>query len=324
MMSQDPLRFEIPMASYRVMARLKAAARLPPYLGSSIRGSLAASFKTISCALSRNECSTCMLRTRCAYSYCFETPFVVADEFLGDVPYAPHPLIFDVPPPADYSRTAGPDTAVHFGLTLLAKANDFLPYFVLALVEMGRKGLTSRRVPFSICSVHRVLPEGDERLIFQEGDIAVADPGPLETKISAKALSTSVHVSFLTPTHMKFQGQIAKTPQFEPLIRSGLRRLSALSRIHAGCTFDVDRVQLFSQMQNVRLVEDATHWYSWQRYSNRQGTKHPMGGILGHAVFEGELGPFATILSACERLHLGKGTAFGMGKIALDVNRRQL
>jgi len=45
--------------------------RLPPSKGSAFRGGRA--FEETVCVVERRECARCLLRTRCAYSYVFDT-----------------------------------------------------------------------------------------------------------------------------------------------------------------------------------------------------------------------------------------------------------
>ena len=47
---------------------------LPSYKGSTLRGGFGNAFKKVVCALKDKECSDCMLKERCVYSYVFETP----------------------------------------------------------------------------------------------------------------------------------------------------------------------------------------------------------------------------------------------------------
>ena len=42
-----------------------------------------------------------------------------------------------------------------------------------------------------------------------------------------------------------------------------------------------------------------------------------MGGMLGYAAYEGDINEFLPFLKAGEKLHLGKQTTFGLGKIKL-------
>jgi hypothetical protein len=59
-------------------------------------------------------------------------------------------------------------------------------------------------------------------------------------------------------------------------------------------------------------------WVDWERYSARQDTRMTLGGFLGTATFEGDLAPFAPFLRVGEVVHVGKGTAFGLGRYRME------
>jgi hypothetical protein len=58
-------------------------------------------------------------------------------------------------------------------------------------------------------------------------------------------------------------------------------------------------------------------WVDWERYSACQDGRMKLGGFVGTATFEGELDVFMPLLRLGEVVHVGKGTAFGLGKYRL-------
>ena len=56
-------------------------------------------------------------------------------------PSAPHPFI--LLPPLEDDRVDEPGERLEFGLTLIGKAIDFLPYFIYTFEELGNMGLGS-------------------------------------------------------------------------------------------------------------------------------------------------------------------------------------
>ncbi|OGP82815.1 MAG: hypothetical protein A2V87_10495 [Deltaproteobacteria bacterium RBG_16_58_17] len=44
-----------------------------------------------------------------------------------------------------------------------------------------------------------------------------------------------------------------------------------------------------------------------------------MGGMVGRAVYAGDLVEFLPLIRFCERVHLGKQTAFGLGRISITT-----
>ncbi len=59
------------------------------------------------------------------------------------------------------------------------------------------------------------------------------------------------------------------------------------------------------------------HWYDWQRYSNRQKSKVPMGGIVGSFVLNDLHPDFWPYLWLGQSIHAGKGASMGMGRYRL-------
>jgi len=42
-----------------------------------------------------------------------------------------------------------------------------------------------------------------------------------------------------------------------------------------------------------------------------------MGGMIGSATYEGRLDEFMPLMRYCEKVHVGKSTTFGLGKIRI-------
>ncbi|GAB7387963.1 hypothetical protein BSNK01_18000 [Bacillaceae bacterium] len=84
-----------------------------------------------------------------------------------------------------------------------------------------------------------------------------------------------------------------KKPDFHLVFRSIVRRLTALLYFyHHGIRIDTDFPSLFATAKAVKLIDADTQWIDWERYSNRQKQRLKMGGIVGKAAYEGDLGAF--------------------------------
>ena len=70
--------------------------------------------------------------------------------------------------------------------------------------------------------------------------------------------------------------------------------------------------------QNVRKTQERTQWDDWSRYSRRQEARMSLGGFKGKVTFEGELDEFMPFLLLGEYIHVGKNTAFGLGKYVIS------
>lgn len=109
---------------------LKAIDRLnlPEYKGSTLRGGFGYAFKKVVCALRSKECSACLLKEKCIYSYVFETAPPADSRMMRKYPSAPHPFV--LLPPLEDDRIYEPGEELSFQLTLIGRAIEYLPYFI--------------------------------------------------------------------------------------------------------------------------------------------------------------------------------------------------
>ncbi len=290
-------------------------AALPPYKGSTIRGAFGHAFRRVACPF--RACPPCLLPKTCPYNYVFETPPRDAVGLFARSSAVPHPFVLELGVGDQTSFRAGEEFA--FGLVLIGRAIDFVPYFVVALREMARTGLGRGRSRWHLARVEetvngapRLLYDGateDERLLCS----ATIHDG-LEQPTAIPGGGTAVTLKFLTPTRLRFEGHLAERPAFHVLVRNVLRRLSALAVYHCDLDLAVDYHDLIRRAERIRTVGADLRWMDWERYSARQETRMTLGGFMGTLTFEGELEPFIPFLRLGEIVHVGKGTAFGLGK----------
>ncbi len=116
---------------------------LPSYKGSTLRGGFGNAFKRVVCALKKNDCADCILKEKCVYSYIFETPPPSDTKIMRKYISAPHPFIIE--PPPERKRGYTPKDEITFGITLIGRAIDYLPYFIYTFDELGKMGIGKGR-----------------------------------------------------------------------------------------------------------------------------------------------------------------------------------
>jgi len=128
-----------------------------------------------------------------------------------------------------------------------------------------------------------------------------------------------VMVHFITPTRIQVNGKFQNLIRFDVLVRQLLRRMTVLASHYCGGPPRWEVGEWLDRASRVGVRGHHLHWESLSRYSYRQERSVAMGGIVGSITYGGELGPFMPLLRLGERLHVGKGTAFGLGRMRLEA-----
>ncbi len=150
----------IRVAQFRFTLRPEEPMRLPAYAGSALRGGFGHAFKRAVCVVRHGECDRCLVRQQCPYQYVFETPPPADTEMLRKYPAAPHPFLIE--PPLDGRRQYAAGDSLEFGLTLIGRGIDYLPYFIVAFEELGRTtGLGRPHGRFHLAEVRGETRNGD-------------------------------------------------------------------------------------------------------------------------------------------------------------------
>ena len=124
---------------------------LPTYKGSTFRGGFGYAFKRVVCAIRDKECSDCLLKEKCVYSYVFWAPAPSDQKNMRKYRAAPHPFVIE--PPPEKRRGFKPGDEINFGLTLIGRAIDYLPYFIYTFDELGRIGIGKGKAKYELMDV---------------------------------------------------------------------------------------------------------------------------------------------------------------------------
>jgi hypothetical protein len=308
---------------YKFRCCFESKARLPTYKGSTFRGVFGHALKSIVCALKHRTCDQCLLKTQCIYALVFETHHAIPPPAGLRIVAPPHPFVIEPPPTEKTDFSAG--DSFDFNLILFGQINRNLPYFIYAFDRMGDIGIgkkiNGRRGRFDLKAVEQdghILYSGEDQRLDVNDDFSrltlkqpekVPNPHGSRLKITLK-----------TPLRLKFQNRFSAELPFHLLVRAMLRRTDTLLRCYGDQTPDMDFKGLVRRAQAVRIVESESdlHWFDWQRYSQRQDQKMLMGGILGSVTYEGAIEEFLPLVKFCEKTHIGKQTAFGLGHLAVE------
>lgn len=322
---------KITFASFVFHLRAVTELHLPPYKGATLRGAFGIAFKETVCIMDHRDCDRCILRLKCAYPYIFDTPIPEDSARMRKYPRAPHPFVIE--PPLETQQHYKPNEPLSFGLVLIGKAIDYLPYFIYTFDRLGReRGMGSGRGKFELEKVSWLDPGGEEKPIYDGQkkvlansfhpltirDLSLSQNSKPETRNSKL-----VTVHYVTPTRVTYNGELHPEPEFHVIIRNLLRRLSNLCYFHCGEELKLDFKGVIEGAKEIEMKDGNIRWHDWERYSARQDTRMKLGGFVGPVEYRGELGSFFPLLKIGETVHVGKATGFGLGRYMIIDDHEQ-
>ena len=305
------------LARYRIILTALSTIVMPPYAGSTLRGGFGHAFRKMVCTQGPIDCRDCTLKAVCPYPYIFETtPFEGATQLrtYGDVP---RPFVID---PLDTRGEYRRGQSFAFRLTLIGRAIDYLPYFLVSFRELGEIGIGKGRGRFQLTHVltdgGEPVYDGDTQMVHNRNNtLSFDDIGREAATLPTDALT----VRLLTPTRITHKGQITDKLPFHIFWRRLIGRISALAYFHCGESLNLDFKGLIAQAETVETVESNLRWKDWTRYSSRQHQKMQLGGLVGSVAYNGDLAPFLPFVGGLGVfLHVGKNATFGLGKYQIQ------
>lgn len=306
---------------YRFKCCFENDAILPPYKGSTFRGIFGHALKKVVCALKRQDCKDCLLKERCIYTLVFETNLAikVPDGLRLSAP--PNPFVIE--PPISNETIYKKGSSFDFNLLLFGNVNNSLAYFIYAFDQIGNAGIGKRigenRGVFSLKEV-----KSNESIIYSDKDRSLvkteeSEEIVLNNQANDNDSTFQIKLILETPLRLKFENHLKADLPFHVLVRAMLRRVSSLFIFYDGGEPPLDYRGLVERAKDIRIAGQNLTWFDWERYSNRQDQKMLMGGITGSITYEGKMGEYLPLIEFCEKVHIGKQTTFGLGKIRSEV-----
>jgi hypothetical protein len=120
---------------------------------------------------------------------------------------------------------------------------------------------------------------------------------------------TDLHIRLLTPLRLFEEGHLLRTFDFNRFAMTLLRRVSSLAYYYGAHEFASDYKELAQQAAAIICTDD--------HFTFAAGSDRRMSGITGSGAFHGDFRGLLPFLSAGIYVHVGKGSAFGMGAYEL-------
>ena len=282
--------------------------------GNIIRGAFGSIFRKIACVPECVDAHTCERRAICAYARTFEPAS------LGDSPSGlsdwPRPFVFR----ARHldARTIPAGSRFHFDVNLFQLRDPPIEYFVLAFARLAEEGLGPGRGRAALAAVDQIDPDGRPVWRLFDGQTLSGPAGMAPSEVTLERLSAParrVEVRFLSPTELKHRHQLAQQPEFGVLMARIRDRLSTLSQLYGDGPLEMDFAEFGRRAQRVKMTRCELAGVEVSRLSARTGQRHPLGGFVGFAEYEGELAEFIPFLEAAQYSGVGRHTTWGKGEI---------
>ena len=286
--------FEINYLPLNISLTALEQAELPPFLGSTLRGvigqSLLQTDKEASAYLYRNG----------------EDPSLDANQVITK-PYMIIPPEISVP-----QTIVQQGEKINFEFLLFGNASKYASSLILALEHIQHFGLGAYRYPFCLSEI---VNSYFQRLIWKNGVFYKQGMNTAVVPILELEKVTGAVIKICTPLRIRHGGKMVKSISFETLIRNITNRIKMITERYGGwidCS-EAERIQTLAAQ--VQIVKEDVRVKPMARYSNRAGRKMDFSGIIGELEYKGDLTPFVPWLYGAQRLHVGRNTTFGMGKI---------
>jgi len=303
------------VARIRIGVRFLGEGIVSAFWGPTLRGGFGAALRQIACSLRRTSCAECPLSSACAYGYLFETPITPSDTIMRKYTHAPHPFVFE--PPLGQAQGTRSSATASISMVLVGRSIHYSPYILLALQELGQRGLGREHVPFE---VGELVDEAGSALFRKAEGTHLAPLTATELPLEpGSPASSSFSIHFDTPVRIQAGGRVVRSPSLLDIVSNLSRRLFLLHHFHDDTTAPVASEPFLEAARAATLVESDLCWIDRKRYSTRQQRSVPLGGSLGSVTYHGDVGILEPLLRAGEYVHVGKNATFGLGKLRLTV-----
>jgi len=327
---------DLSLSQFEAKIVFDSDADLSRWSGNTLRSGFGAQLKSLVCIHGSGDgsedgerdtaaCESCPLQKVCIYEYFYNSRPPKDGRVLKKQSDIPRPFVFD--PPVAGRHSAG--SAADFRFTLVGKGVEHLPYFLLAIRNLGESGMSrGYRLGYGKFSIKSVdsIGFGTSNIIFS-GDTVYnrAISMSYQEMLSASAEHRGdLTVRFTTPTQIKEGDRFTAAPSFRGLISRLLFRANALAEFFgSGMLYDNEQVlALLGSCRQVSIARASTEEIRTKRYFHRQKIKKqnlpPF--FVGEITYRGEFSrEIMALLELGRFIHVGKMATFGNGMYEVEV-----
>jgi len=323
---------DLPLSQFEARIKFESDADLSRWSGNTLRSGFGVHLKMLVCARGGGTggqdaegCKACQLRSSCVYDYFYNSSPPEGVKVLRKQSDIPRPFVFD--PPFSGKHSAG--SASSFRFALFGRGVEYLPYFLLALRNLGESGMSKGyRLGYGKFHLEAVdsIGFGTSNNIFS-GDTVFNRAITLSYQEMLKGSAEhrgDLTLHFLTPTQIKEDDRFTAAPSFRGLISRLLFRANALAEFYgSGMLYDNEEVlALLGACRSISIVRAKTEEIRAERYFHKQMMKKQQlpPFFAGEITYQGEFPrEIMALLELGRLIHVGKMATFGNGMYEIVV-----
>ncbi len=317
------LNGDLQFSKFEVRIRFTGQAYLPFWSGNSLRSGFGARLRGLVCLEGAGRdgcgCPGCPHRDACVYDYFYNARPPAGARTLRRQSDPPRPFAFEPLRSGRYK----PGEETTFGFTLFGKGIQYLPYFLLALRNLGESGLGAGYKEglgkFAMESVDS-LGYGIRANIFS-GDTVFNRSIILsyrEILEASKEYTGDLTIGFITPAQIKENDRFTAAPSFRGFMSKLLSRANVLAEYYgSGALYSSEEaLRILGECRSVAISGAATREIREERYFHKQKQeKRPIAPFfIGKITYSGEFShEMMALLELGSKIHVGKMVTFGNG-----------
>ena len=277
-----------------------------------LRGAFGTILRKLACDTECESAVACNRRASCAYAMLFEPRSSGAGP--SGLRDWPRPFVFRASHLDGKRVDAG--GVFSFDFHLFDLKTRAVSYLIRAFAELAREGLGGGRKRVELMRVEGLCGDGSVcGVVHSETDAATIEV-PLDGGSGAER---RLVVRFVTPTELKSESRIVSRPEFGILAGRIRDRVSVLCELYGDGAPGLDFKGFGERAAAVQMTRCEVRTVEVERRSSRTAQSHSIGGFVGEAVYEGEVGEFVPWLRAAHWTGVGRQTVWGKGLIEVDA-----
>ncbi|MCX6619637.1 MAG: hypothetical protein NTY38_00875, partial [Acidobacteria bacterium] len=274
------MRFEF--YAYRFQFEALTAIYFPPgQSGNLIRGAFGTIFRRHACDPECKDTKSCEHRDCCPYAKIFEP--VALETAPSGFADPPRPFVFRAAHLDDWMLEPG--QRFHFDTHIFYPEEPGLIYFVTAFAELAEQGIGPGRGQARLVAVDQLNLSGvSAARVYTDGALQVGHvvgPNSLNLEPIEDGEVTRARVRFVTPTELKYAGEVIRRPEFGILFARIRDRVSTLRSLYGPGPLALDFRSMAERASGVRIARCDLNWVAVERHSSRTGQTQGVGGFVG-------------------------------------------